>query len=72
MKILEQAKKTLESLEHAELVTIYNMMLSLKQHGTKGVSGRTKSDAYKKARNALKSCTGNLSDDISRIREDRL
>ncbi len=72
MKIREQAKKTLESLDHAELITIYNMMLSLKNRGQKESYSPPKLDAYRKVRTALQTCAGNLSDDIIQFREDRI
>jgi len=72
MKIREQAIKALESLQRQELMTVYDMMLSLKKRGQKEKCSSEKIEAYKKARSALQTCAGNMSDDIILLRKDRV
>ncbi|MBI4746689.1 MAG: hypothetical protein HY786_09185 [Deltaproteobacteria bacterium] len=71
MKIKEQAIKELESLGPSEIVTIYEMITSLKARiGEPRV--RIGEPAYLKVRKALALCKGSLSDDILLLREDKV
>ena len=71
MKIKEQTIKELESLGPSELVTVYEMIISLKARRGKRES-REGEPAYLRVRKALKQCKGSLSDDIKSLREDRM
>lgn len=72
MKILEQAKKAMETLPPSELTAIYDMMLSMKKRRPEQGRILNKIDSYKKVRAILINCPGNLSDDVLRSREDRI
>lgn len=71
MKIKDQTVKELEKLEPAELHVVYELIQSLK-----GKTGRKPSEkaraSYQKAREALRSCKGSMSDDILQARHDRV
>lgn len=71
MKIKEQAIKELESLGPSELVTVYEMITSLKAR-LREPRTRIGEPAYLRVREALSRCTGSLSDDILLLREDRV
>ncbi|HLE87270.1 MAG TPA: hypothetical protein VI727_06370 [Candidatus Brocadiaceae bacterium] len=71
MKIKEQTIKELESLGPSELMTVYEMIISLKaRHGKRESSAGEPS--YLRVRKALKQCKGSLSEDIKLVREDRI
>ncbi|MCJ7775787.1 MAG: hypothetical protein MUP08_05310 [Desulfobulbaceae bacterium] len=72
MKILEQAKKTMESLPPSELMAVYDMMLIMRKRRVDKSDARRSVDAYKKVRAVLRGCSGSLSEDIIRSREDRI
>ncbi len=71
MKIKERAIKDLEALKPADLLIVYDLILSLKGKMPKQ---RVKEllPAYKRVREALKQCKGSLSEDILLAREDRI
>lgn len=71
MKIKEQAIKELESLSPSELVTVYEMITSLKARLGEP-RARIGEPAYLKVRKALSRCKGSLSDDILLLRENRV
>ncbi|GJQ48141.1 MAG: hypothetical protein H3C64_09010 [Candidatus Kuenenia stuttgartiensis] len=71
MKIKEQTIKELETLSPSELITVYEMILSLKARDRKRES-REGEPAYLRVRKALKQCKGSLSEDIKLQREDRI
>ncbi len=71
MKIKEQTIKELESLGPSELMTVYEMIISLKARDRKRGS-RKGEPAYLRVRKALKHCKGSLSEDIKLLREDRI
>ncbi len=71
MKIKEQAVKELENLEPAELLRVYDLILSLK--GKTEVERTSEHPpAYIRVREALKGCKGSLSEDILTGRQDRV
>lgn len=71
MKIKEQTIKELESLGPSELMTVYEMIISLKARHRKRKS-KEGEPAYLRVGKALKQCKGSLSDDIKSLREDRI
>jgi hypothetical protein len=71
MKIKKQVLRELESLGPSELVTVYEMITSLKARLGKPRT-RIGEPAYLKVRKALSPCKGSLSDDILSLREDRI
>lgn len=71
MKIKEQAIKELESLGPAEVIKIYETIISLKK-GPKERKAKKGSLSYMKVRNALKKCKGSLSEDIILLRAERV
>jgi CTP:phosphocholine cytidylyltransferase-like protein len=78
MKIKEQTIKELESMNPAEMMIIYDLILSLKRkHASHIVEDikyekTNKLQPYIKVRNALKNCTGSMSEDILLEREERV
>ena len=71
MKIKEQTMKELESLGPSELMTVYEMIISLKARHRKREIREGEPD-YLRVRKALKQCKGSLSEDIKLLREDRI
>ena len=71
MKIKDQAIREMEELKPADLLKIYDLILSLKR---RPVGERRKSGMppYRRVRKALKQCKGSLSGDIIAAREDRI
>lgn len=69
MKIKEEAIKEIEEMKPAELLRVYDLILSLKGKppGKKG-----EIPAYLRVREALKQFKDSLSDDILSAREDRV
>lgn len=70
MKIKEQAIKELEELRPAEMLRVYELILSLKKMNEKQPKEPTL--AYIRVREALRQCKGSLSEDILAAREDRI
>ena len=71
MKIKEQTINELEALGPSELMTVYEMIISLKARHVKRES-REGEPAYLRVRKALKQCKGSLCEDIKLLREDRM
>lgn len=71
MKIKEQTIKELESLGPSELITVYEMIISLKTK-KKQYKLRKGEPPYLKVRKALNQCKGSLGEDITLLREDRI
>lgn len=71
MKIKEQAIKELEALNPAEMLRVYDLILSLKGKKPKKTT-KELLPGYIRVREALKQCKGSLSEDISLTREDRV
>jgi len=70
MKIKEKAMKELESMTPAEVIMVYDLMLSLKTKAKERLLNHSK--AYLRVREALSECNGSLSNDILMEREDRI
>ncbi|MEW6609701.1 MAG: hypothetical protein AB1422_11255 [bacterium] len=70
MKIKEKAMKELKAMTPLEIITIYEIMLSLKIKTKKKLPNHSK--AYIKVREALSKCDGSLSNDILMEREDKI
>jgi hypothetical protein len=77
MKVKEQTIKELDSMNPTEMMIIYDLILFLKRknlsHG-EGISYKKtdKLQPYIKVRNALKNCSGSMSEDVLLEREDRI
>ncbi len=71
MKIKEQTIKEIKNLKPAELIKVYDLILSLKSKLPKN-KVREDVPAYMRVREALKQCKGSLSEDIVSAREDRI
>jgi hypothetical protein len=69
MNIKEHAKKELDTLGRSELLTVYDLILSLKHRPEKT---RKSLHTYLSVREALKGCSGSMGDDILSEREDRI
>ena len=71
MKMKEQAIKELEALNPADMLKVYDLILSLKEKKIEQpVKGRL--PGYLRVREALKQCKGSMSEDILLSREDRI
>ena len=71
MKIRERAIKEINNLNTNKLMTLYEIILSMKNSEKDANKGRI-SSAYLKVRESLKNLNGALSDDILLMREDRI
>ncbi len=71
MKVRERTIEELNHLKPNEIVKVYNLILSLKNHENDFPS-RPPKTAYLKVREALKHCKGSLAEDILSQREDRI
>lgn len=72
MKIKEQTIKELESLSPSELMTVYEVIISIKTETKKQHKVREGEPPYLKVRKALNQCKGSLGEDILLLREDRV
>jgi hypothetical protein len=71
IKIKQRTIQALDALAPDELLSMYEILLSLKpQHSLRKVSRST--TAYLQVREALKGCQGALADDILLDREERI
>ena len=71
MEIRERAIKEINNLTTNKLMTLYEIILSMKNSEKDANKGRI-SSAYLKVRESLKNLNGPLSDDIILMREDRI
>ena len=72
MKVLSRAIKTMETLPPADLMAVYNVMLTMKKSRS-GKDGRRKSVfAYREVQSILRRCSGSMSENIIQDREDRI
>ena len=72
MKILSRAIRTMETLPPADLMAVYNVMLTMKKRQSDKEDGQKNIFAYRKVRSILRKCPGSISEDIIHDREDRL
>jgi len=71
MKIKEEAVKELNGLQPADLLVVYDLILSLKKNvSAPQVAGAV--PGHVRAREALRKCVGSFSEDLLRAREDRI
>lgn len=71
MRAKEQVINALETMTVADLLRVYNHILSIKS-STQCLQPKPQTTAYLKVREALKNCKGSLANDIILDREDRL
>ena len=71
MKLKDRLIKEIEDLPPEDITDVYEMVLDLKKKKSQHTMGEIKS-AYLKVQETLKKCKGALSDDISRLRWDRI
>jgi len=72
MKIKDETIKELESLSPSELMTVYELIISLKTEAKKQHKVREGEPAYLRVRKVLTKCKGSLGEDILLLREDRV
>ena len=72
MKIKDEAIKALETLPAAELMVVYDLILSLKGKSEEHQAIRDTAPPYMMVREALAGCKGSLSDEIISAREERV
>ena len=72
MKVKDEAIKALETLPTAELMVVYDLILSLKGRAQEQQSIEETSPPYMLVREALEKCRGSLSEDVISSREDRV
>jgi len=70
MTLKQRLIKEIDSLPPEDLVVVQNIVSALTRKTRKNIQ-KTK-DSYLKARKALSGCTGNLSEDIIKARDDRV
>ncbi len=65
----------ISSLSPQDITRVYDLIVSMKGHNIEegdDEKRETKRDSYKKVRDLLKNCEGNLSDDIHQGRAERI
>ena len=73
VKLKDQTIKALEGLDASDLLLVYEMILKLKKaRAPKKENISRRPPPYQKVRKALEACKGQLSDDIIKLREERL
>ncbi len=73
MKLKQMIADVIEGLEPEQMLAIYNVAIHLEHTPQSAASRQTASaQSFLKAREYLRGCTGNLSDDIMELRADRL
>jgi uncharacterized membrane protein YfbV (UPF0208 family) len=70
MQVKERLIKEIQDLPPQDLMDVYEMVLDLKEQ--KSAPPKDAKPAYLEVQEVLKKCPGSLSDDISRLREDRI
>jgi len=70
MQVKERLIKEIQDLPPQDLMDVYEMVLDLKEQ--KSAPTKDAKPAYLEVQEVLKKCPGSLSDDISRLREDRI
>jgi len=71
VNIKEQTIKELKKLKPEAITKVYDLITDLKRTN-KAKKSKTTTAGYLKVREALKQCTGSLSEDIVQEREDRI
>lgn len=70
MQVKERLIKEMQNLPPEDVLNLYEMVLDLKKQESAPTT--RKKPAYLEVQEILKKCSGSLSDDISRLREDRI
>ena len=70
MQVKERLIKEIQDLPPEDLMDVYEMVLDLKEQ--KSTRRKDARPAYLEVQEILKKCAGSLSDDISKVREDRI
>ena len=70
MQLKDRLVKEIENLPPENLIDIYEMVLDLKEQ--KSTRSKDAKPAYLEVQEILKKCKGSLSDDISRLRWERI
>ena len=70
MQVKERLIKEIHDLPPEDLMDVYEMVLDLKEQ--KSIPKKDARPAYLEVQEILKKCPGSLSDDIIRLREDRI
>ncbi len=72
MKVIDKTIEELNDLDPDDALNVFNFVLSLKGKHRKPVQPEASPAAYLAVRDALKNCSGSLSDDIIEERSERL
>ena len=70
MQVKERLIKEIQDLRPEDVMDVYEMVLDLKE--IKSTPSKDEKPAYLEVQEILKKCPGSQSDDISRLREDRI
>ena len=70
MQLKDRLIEEIENLLPEDLMDVYEMVLDLKEQ--KSTRRKDARPAYLEVQEILKKCPGSLSDDISKVREDRI
>jgi hypothetical protein len=70
MQVKERLIKEIQDLPPQDLMDVYEMVLDLKEQ--KSAPPKDAKPAYLEVQEVLKKCPGSMSDDISRLRQDRI
>jgi hypothetical protein len=70
MQLKDRLVKEIENLPPEDLMDVYEMVLDLKEQ--KIARSKDAEPAYLEVQEILKKCKGSLSDDVSRLRWDRI
>jgi hypothetical protein len=71
MKAKKQVIEALGALNTADLLKVYNLVLSI-QNSTDRLQPKPRVSSYLKVRESLRNCKGSLANDIINDREERL
>jgi hypothetical protein len=71
MNLKERVAETLQTLDPADVLIVYDVAQGLAGRKPPQSMGKTVT-AYERVRKALRSCTGSLSVDVATLREDRV
>ena len=72
MKAIDKTIEELKNLDPDEALNVFNFVLSLKDKSRKPIDQEPSPEGYLGVRDALKNCSGSLSEDIVEERSDRL
>jgi hypothetical protein len=70
MQVKERLIKEIQDLPPEDLMDVYEMVLDIKEQ--KSTRSKDAKPSYLEVQEILKKCPGSLSDDISKLREDRI